>query len=357
DFIVRGEGEITFKELVTELEKPVPDLGSIQGLSYRQGQGWMHNPARPLQDLSQINLPDRSARVAGGFHFIGEPMDVAETSRGCPYNCKFCSITNMYGHTFRAYPTERIVNDLKNIRESGVKSVFFIDDNITYNIPHLRAVCQAIIDNKLDDLSYMTQVSAVGIAQNPEVAAEMRRANFRIVLVGFETMDPGALKGVKKPTSPEINQRAAALLRQHKMGMVAACIVGYPDDTGESIARQYKLIRKLRPDAIIAQYMTPYPKTRMREEMSAEGLIVNLDDYSCYDGFTCNVQTRHLSREELYRSLKKAVLRSYFDLSLMTDNHLLKYHKKGMLKASLKSMIMNIYNVLSSRQKQWRFDI
>jgi len=152
DFLVRIEGETTFRELVTELEKPAPDLGAILGLSYRQGQEWVHNPNRPLLELDTLSLPRRQARLANGFYFLDMPMDVAETSRGCPYNCKFCSITQMYGHTFRRFTVERIISDLKAIRDQGFKAVFFVDDNITYDIDHFRRVCQAIVQHQLNDL-------------------------------------------------------------------------------------------------------------------------------------------------------------------------------------------------------------
>jgi anaerobic magnesium-protoporphyrin IX monomethyl ester cyclase len=138
DFLVRGEGETTFRKLITELEKPAPDLGGILGLSYRQGQEWVHNPNGPLLELDTLSLPSRQSRLASGFYFLEMPMDVAETSRGCPNNCKFCSITQMYGHTFRRFSVERIISDLKAIRDQGFKAVFFVDDNITYDIDHFR---------------------------------------------------------------------------------------------------------------------------------------------------------------------------------------------------------------------------
>src|SRR4030066_226367 len=178
------------------------------------------------------------------------PMDVAETSRGCPNNCKFCSITQMYGHTFRRFSVARIISDLKAIRDQGFKAVFFVDDNITYDIDHFRQVCQAIVQHQLDDLCYLTQVSAAGIAQHPELVADMDRANFRITFVGFEAMDPDALKGMKKPTNPELNRRAAALLRRHRIAIIAGCIFGYPEDTREGVINTWQMIADLQPDLI-----------------------------------------------------------------------------------------------------------
>jgi radical SAM superfamily enzyme YgiQ (UPF0313 family) len=197
----------------------------------------------------------------------------------------------------------------------------------------------------------------VGIAQNPELVADMDRANFRIAFVGFESMDPQALKGVKKPTNPGINRRAATLLRQHRIAIIAGCIVGFPEDTRESVVRQFHLVEHLQPDAIYAQFLTPYPKTVIRQELLEAGLIDNLNDFGSYDGFSCNTRTHYLSRDELYRSLKSVALKSNFNLSQIRINYFLKNHKRYFLRAIFKAVLTNIYNVLSARQLSSGLDI
>ncbi|MGA8570991.1 MAG: B12-binding domain-containing radical SAM protein [Desulfobaccales bacterium] len=345
DFLVRGEGETTFRELVTELEKPAPDLDAIMGLSYRQGQEWVHNPKPPLLELDTLSLPRRQARLANGFYFLDMPMEVAETSRGCPNNCKFCSIGQMYGHTFRRFSVERIISDLKAIRDQGCKAVFFVDDNITYDIDHFRQVCQAIVQHHLTDLCYLTQVTAAGIAHHPELVAEMDQANFRIAFVGFESMDPDALKGMKKPTNPEINRRAAAMLRQHRIAVIAGLIGGFPEDTRETLIRNWRMIEDLKPDLIYSQYLTPYPKTPVRQELLEAGLVVNADDYSQYDGFHCNIRTRHLSRDELYHLMRGLGFKSNFNISLIVNNRLLRDHVRYFLRSLGKVLAEGLYNL------------
>jgi len=345
DFLVRGEGETTFRELVTELEKPAPDLGAIMGLSYRQGQEWVHNPQHPLLELDTLSLPRRQARLANSFYFLDMPMEVAETSRGCPNNCKFCCIGQVYGHTFRRFSVERIISDLKTIRDQGFKAVFFVDDNITYDIDHFRQVCQAIVQHQLNDLCYLTQVTASGIAHHPELVAEMDQANFRIAFVGFESMDPDALKGMKKPTNPEINRRAAAMLRQHRIAVIAGLIGGYPEDTRETVIRNWHMIEDLKPDLIYSQYLTPYPKTPVRQELLEAGLVVNVDDYSKYDGFQCNIRTRHLSRDQLYHLMRGLGFKSNFKISLIVNNRLLRNHMRYFLHCLGNVMAEGLYNL------------
>jgi radical SAM superfamily enzyme YgiQ (UPF0313 family) len=349
DFIVRGEGEATLQEVVAALENPQPDLGQILGLSYRQGDRWRHNPDRGLLDLDQISLPRREARLADDFFFLDMPMDVAETSRGCPYNCKFCSINRMYGNTFRRFSIPRIIEDLRAIRSRGTKSVFFADDNITYDIEHFRQVCRAIVRHGLNDMCYLTQVTAVGIAQNPALVAEMDRANFRIVFVGFESMEPAALKEMKKPTSPAINREAAALLRQHKMAIIAGTIVGYPDDDRESVTRQMRQIWGLKPDSVYAQILTPYPQTALRRELLEAGLIVNLHDFRTYNGFESNIRTKYLGCKELERLKGNLAFWGTFNLDFLVHNRFLKNHSRYFFKSIVKNIGLYFHLLISGK--------
>jgi radical SAM superfamily enzyme YgiQ (UPF0313 family) len=99
DFIVRGEGELTFRELARALESGSP-LSQIPGLSWRNASHWTHNPSRPVHSLEgdEIKLPRRDARVLGGYTMLGRPVDVVETSRGCTFECSFCSIISPRGY-------------------------------------------------------------------------------------------------------------------------------------------------------------------------------------------------------------------------------------------------------------------
>jgi len=357
DFIVRAEGEETFSELVSEMEAPAPDLSRVAGLSFRQNGTWRHNPDRPLLDITRIHPPNRDARLAGGFRFLDMPADVAETSRGCPSNCKFCSITQMYGRSFRRYSVERIIADLRDIRSRGTRAVFFVDDNITYDVEHFRRICQAIVHHGLNDMLYIVQVTAAAMATNPELVTDMDQANFRYVFVGFESMLPQDLKFAKKPTNPEINRRAAAALRQHRMAIIAGFINGFPDDDKSTIRKSWHLLFKLKPDVVFSQCLTPYPRTELRREMLAAGLVTNVDDFSKYDGFTCNVRTRYISQDEIYRQQKKWAFLGNFRPSLVVGNYFLRHHFGYFITAVIKTMMVNIFNLLSARQRKFRLDM
>ncbi|HEY7159757.1 MAG TPA: cobalamin-dependent protein, partial [Acidobacteriota bacterium] len=160
DFLIRAEGEPTLRSLVERLRSGDEDYSGIPGLSYRNTDGsYSHPDNAPLLELDQLPLPRRDIRVLNRFHYLKRSFDLAETTRGCTFPCTFCSITRMYGKSFREFPIERIIDDLKQIKKRGTHGVFFVDDNITLNVPRMKVLCEEIIRNGLNSMDYMTQAT------------------------------------------------------------------------------------------------------------------------------------------------------------------------------------------------------
>ena len=105
------------------------------------------------------------------------------------------------------------------------------------------------------------------------------------------------------------------------------------------------MIEDLTPDLIYSQYLTPYPKTPVRQELLEAGLVVNVDDYSKYDGFHCNIRTRHLSRDELYNLVRGLGFKSNFNISLIVNNQLLWNHMRYFLRCFGKVLAEGLYNL------------
>jgi radical SAM superfamily enzyme YgiQ (UPF0313 family) len=190
DFIVRGEGELTFRELLRAIENNRGFEG-ILGLSYREGDAFRHNADRPVSRLDggDIRLPKRAARVLSGYTLLGRQVDVVETSRGCTFDCSFCSIIAMRGRQFNVYSFDRILEDIRDARRHGARAVFLIDDNITLNVPRFEALCRALIDARLNDFDYIVQAMTSAIANHGETLVPlMRRAGFRYVFLGIENI-------------------------------------------------------------------------------------------------------------------------------------------------------------------------
>ena len=169
DFIVRGEGEITFRELLQAIETD-SCYERIPGLSFRENGRFRHNHDRPVSHLEggEIRLPNREARVLSGYTMLGRQVDVVETSRGCTFDCSFCSIIAMRGRQFHMYSLDRVLADIRDACDHGVRTIFLVDDNITLNVRRFEALCRAIIDARLHQLDYIVQAMTSAIANHSE---------------------------------------------------------------------------------------------------------------------------------------------------------------------------------------------
>jgi radical SAM superfamily enzyme YgiQ (UPF0313 family) len=309
DFIVRGEGEVTFRELLRALE----GAGSperIAGLSYRAGGAFHHNPPRPVSAAlgQEIRLPDRRARVLRGYTLVGRPVDVVETSRGCTFDCSFCSIIEMRGRNFHGFPLERVLEDIRDAERHGARAIFLVDDNITLDVRRFEALCRAIVAAGLHRLEYMVQAMTSAIAAEGETLAPlMRRAGFRYVFLGIENVldeDLAFLRARAKnrdrrSAEPQANATAKAIEHLHRNGMhvVGGLIVGNPGDGRESIETNLAFARRY-VDWPYIQHPTPYPRTPMRRDFQERGLLAS-DDVEEYDGTTAVVRSEQLPADEI----------------------------------------------------------
>ena len=310
DFVVRGEGELTFRELLRALERGAA-LDGIAGLSHRDAGGRMvHNPERPVSDLDggEIRLPNRDARVLRDYTLLGRPIDVVETSRGCTYDCSFCSIIEMRGRNFHKLAFDRVIADIADAKAHGARAIFVVDDNISLDVRRFEGLCQAIIDAGHDDLEYSVQAMTSAFTNHGETLAPlMRRAGFRYVFLGIENILEGDLvflrasaKNARREHGHTVGNATLAaidLLHRHKMYVVGGLIVGNPDDTREAIEANLEFARR-KVDWPYIQHPTPYPRTPMTRDFREQGLVVN-ERLEEYDGTTAVVRSRHLEADEI----------------------------------------------------------
>jgi anaerobic magnesium-protoporphyrin IX monomethyl ester cyclase len=303
DFLVRGEGERTFQRLARELSSGGQRFAAIPGLSYRSSGGFRHNRPAPLLRLEQLPLPNRDCRLYGESRFLTSSLDCVETSRGCTRGCRFCSITRMYGRQVRRFPLQRVVEDLRRLKARGTRGVFFVDDNITLDVPRLKELCRLIIAEGLHTMAYLMQASVAGIASDPELAPLMARAGFRWVFLGIESGLARNLRAMGKGGVLRNTRTAVKRLQEQGICIFGGFIVGNPEDRRRDIRATFRYALELGVDHPIVQCLTPYPKTDTREELLARGLVTNPGDFSRYNGMICNVRTEHLSERALTRAI------------------------------------------------------
>jgi radical SAM superfamily enzyme YgiQ (UPF0313 family) len=309
DVIVRGEGELTFRDLVRTLERGGP-LSSVHGLLYRDGGSFVRTPLRPVAAVEDggVRPPNRAARVLTGYTMLGRPIDVVETSRGCTFDCSFCSIIEMRGRNFHRFPIERVIADIRDAADHGARTIFIVDDNVTLDVPRFAAICRAIVDAGLNHIDYLVQAMTSSIAADGDMLAPlMREAGFRYVFLGIENVTERELQFLNASAKNHLrgsprkadNATLAAVEALHRHGMlvVGGLIVGNPDDTEESVEANLEFARRY-VDWPYIQHPTPYPGTPMTKDFVDRGLVVN-PRVEEYDGTTAITRSETLDVEDI----------------------------------------------------------
>jgi radical SAM superfamily enzyme YgiQ (UPF0313 family) len=259
-------------------------------------------------DSGAIRRPDRAARVLRGYTILGRQVDVVETSRGCTFDCSFCSIIEMRGRNFHRFGFERVLADIADARAHGARSIFLVDDNITLDVARFAALCRAIVEAGLHDLDYTVQAMTAPLAQHGATLVPlMRQAGFRYVFLGIENVLTDDLmflraraKNALRDGGRTIGNAAIAaieLLHAHGLLVVGGLIVGNPGDGPEDIDANLAFAARY-VDWPYIQHPTPYPRTPMTQDFLQQGLIVN-DRMEEYDGTTAVVRSRHMPAEEM----------------------------------------------------------
>ncbi len=300
DFMIRGEGEEAFRRLVNALDNK-DNFAEIPSLSYKNGNKFIHNPKGENLDLKRLKLPIRDKRrLTWGYHITYSKIEVLETSRGCTRNCNFCSIKHMYGRKFRAFPIERVLQDLDDIYYNRkTRWAFIVDDNMVLNPARVIELCNAIIARKYKKLNLVVQADCISISRNEEMVKKMAEAGFKSIFLGIENVSKKNLKTAGKGDIREASRKAIEICHKYGLMVIGGLIFGFPDDDEESIIENYKFFKSINADAAYCQILTPYPKTAMREFLIDEGLVTNKSDYGKYSGLWANVKTKYLDSDRL----------------------------------------------------------
>ncbi|MEW5919984.1 MAG: radical SAM protein [Bacillota bacterium] len=311
DYVVRGEADFTFPALVACLHAGKSPQ-EIPGISYRDGEEIIHNPcATEWVNINELPIPDLSLFVRGGIRRGAVPV---MTSRGCPFNCTFCSVTPMFGRGYRYRSTENVLQELS--RYSG-RHIFFCDDNFAANRRRSLELLQGIIDRKIKIRGWGAQMR-VEASRDDELMAMMRRTGCHIVYLGLESINADTLKAYNKKQSVE--DIADAIRRYHAYGMRVhgMFVLGGDDDTVETIRETVDFALRLRIDTVQFLMLTPLPGTPLFEKLEREGRLLTRD-WELYDGHHAVFQPARMTAEQLQEETVRAFQRFYAPAHIMQN--------------------------------------
>jgi len=306
DMIVRGEGEEIIREVVTGV--PYKD---IRGLSYRENGRVVHNEIHPLPDITRIPFPDRSLRkhdyymVKYGVRLSSHTFDTMMTTRGCPFNCKFCTFSlNPLGQkrSYSERPVESIIEELKMVTANVV---LLSDDNFFTNPKRSEQLCDLIIKNKIKKI-FIAQ-TRIDVAKHPRVLDKAEKAGFRIFLIGIESPHDRILKQLQKGITEQEIRDAFAILTQYDFYLHGYFIYGNIGETEEEMLYIPKFAKEIKLDSISFQ------KLRVERFSPLKGLVDETPGYY-YNRIGGSVYSDRYGRKEL-KQIRNRIRSKFYDLS------------------------------------------
>ncbi|MHC4501975.1 MAG: B12-binding domain-containing radical SAM protein [Planctomycetota bacterium] len=360
DILVRGDGE----EMADEIARGRP-LGEIAGVSFRvaaysaeaapaakAGSGSamaatrrgrvasgsaaaatrrgrrngkvVHNPVRRCGSVRDDLWPDRSLRryvypAPSGSSIGIPPIDSVASSRGCPFNCKFCSFSrNPWGEkrAWSARSPESVVRELEQI---DARYVVFVDDNFTHDMDRVGAICDLMVERGIRKRYAVN--ARVEIARRPDVLRKMERAGFVLLLLGIESAQDRTLRAMKKGFDTRQLREYFRVLRKSRMHLHGYFILGNIGETADEMLAIAPFARELGLDSMAVSLLRNNPYSGLEELVAAApGYHINPagDVYSdelpiarlrrirrevCMDFFLRPAQILHLLKKSLRNRL------------------------------------------------------
>jgi hopanoid C-3 methylase len=322
DVIVKGEGEVTFAELIAAhhevvkadprgadrsqergarvLERTRERLAGIDGIRFQTAGGWMETPKREQQrSLDSFPAPRRDLvrKYSGRYFFtVAQPMASIFTSRGCSFDCNFCAIWEFYERRTRYLSAEKIADQMAACDEPYI---FLLDDNFLTDQKRLRRLVEVLRERKIEKF-WMTQGRTDFIAQHPELMKDLASVGLMCVLSGFESNDDDALAALKKTNTAGNNKLAMEVLRENGI-QSTGIFMARTDFETKDFAELYDYINEMGVVAPIVTIHTPLPGTQLEHKLQDKLLT---RDRRFYDLLHAVTETK-LPREEFYAEFAK----------------------------------------------------
>ena len=322
DIVVMGEGEQTLSELY-ELVKAGESYEDVHGIVYRKDGKVIHNQGRALiKDIDDIpEFPyDLFEKDRDKYKDFGTMV----TSRGCPFDCIFCSQRAISGKAFRYASIERSLSEIdKLINKYNVKTVWFNEDSFAINRKRVLKMCEGIIERGFHKkVEFIAELRAD--STDRELLTKMYEANFTMLACGAETGSERLMKIINKKETVEQNNEFIRLASEIGIKVSTTYIFGFPTETPEERRETFKLSQRLPLDNVRFNTAIPYPGTYIYELAKQENRLNVLDEwknfnvqyYAMFDDLP--YYPRGMSKYELIYDTMMANIRTYVSVRGLT---------------------------------------
>jgi len=252
DAVVLGEAEDVWHQVLSDFKR-----GSLK--SFYKSQNFC--------SLDRLHIAKRELLDKDAYFFI----NTIQTTRGCPLDCEFCSVTSFYGRTYRVRPVENVINEVGSM-ERGY--VFFVDDNIVGKPSYAKELFSALIPL---NIKWFSQAS-LSIVKDRELLDLAQKSGCKGLFIGFESLSQESLNAMGKSTN-RVNEfnKAIKMIHDHGIGIQGSFIFGTDYDDQSVFSDVLRFIEKTHLEAVLFSILTPFPGTRIQEALLRENRIIHTD--------------------------------------------------------------------------------
>ncbi len=348
-FVVRGEPEITLKELVQCIDKGQKPEG-IESVSYKDGDKFVHNNYRKVfDDLDSLPFPARDLIDKYKYHFYNpklgiRPFTVVLASRGCSYHCTYCVPCSLsfareldYKTTLNKKPPVRqrsaknVLEEIRMLKNEGYRSIGFIDDQFIWNEDRVLEICEGI-----KEIGIEFGILARADRLSEPIVKALKEANCKYLDIGVESFNQKILDDIKKDLDVNTIFYAIDLLKKYNITCkINVLIAASPLETEETIMENIKIIKKIKPDSVMYGITNPFPGTDFHKIAKREGWML-YDEYKPVDvQKECIISYPHLSNKKIEKLTRMANRQFFLSPSFVYQNLKKIRTPKDFLKACL----------------------
>jgi anaerobic magnesium-protoporphyrin IX monomethyl ester cyclase len=273
DYLVRGEGEITFMELAADRE-----LAKISGLSFKKDGQSFHNRSRPfIKDLDSLPFPSRDAFLNDTKHIdFGHVI----TGRGCPFNCAYCASPKLCHRIARFRSVPNVIEELELVKASyGSPVIRFADDTFSLNKLRATDMCRKIIDKGLG-IKWVCDTRADRV--DGELLSMMKEAGCIRIKIGVESGSERILKKIRKGVTKADIRRAVALIKERQLPLTVYLMVGFPGETNEDLRQTIEFGKELDADYYSLSILAPYYGTKIWSDMEKSNRKIDKEHWEYF---------------------------------------------------------------------------
>ncbi len=308
DYVVRGEGEIVFSNLLKNMEGKM-ELKDIRGLSFRKNGFVVNNPPEQLiKNVDTIPYPALDLLPMEKYQIDNKEFGTIMTSRGCPYNCIFCSSSLQFGKQWRGHSVDRVIDELKILRNRyNKKEIEFLDDTFTLNMKRAIELTKKMKEENLD-ISW--SASARVNLFNDEIARSMKNAGAHTVYFGIESGVQKTLDFIGKGITLELARLSVRKANRAGLNTLGSFIIGFPEDTKKDVRNTIKFSKKV--GVTVAQFTiaTPYPGTRLWDYVVDKGLLLTRE-WRKFTTLSPVIKLKNFTSDSIMKWLSRAYISFY----------------------------------------------